>query len=131
MSDKKEKKTKKKLSRTQIIIIVVVVIVICILGYFYNLGTQEELPEELEYQVVSSDTYAREGQECMSYRVAVPAEYSDDQLLAVFDEVTDDDYYLHIIWFYSDPSGADGSMPYDVAMLEQTSKGETPEITRN
>lgn len=84
-----------------------------------------------EYENVSNDEYARDGQKCISYRVAVAADLSDDELSAVFNDLcADDDYYLHTVYFYSDKELADGGDAYDVAMLEETASGSDPVITR-
>lgn len=84
-----------------------------------------------EYTNVSSDTYVRDGKECVSYRVAVADDLSDDDLKTIFEDIThNDDYYLHTVYFYSSEDIAKGGDAYDVAMLEETNAGSDPNITR-
>ena len=84
-----------------------------------------------EYVSGYSDEYVRDGNLCVSYRVSVSPSLTDDELVLVFDDVThDDDYYLHTVFFYDDASLIRGSDLYNVAMLEETSPGAKPEITR-
>lgn len=84
-----------------------------------------------EYTKVSKDTYVRDGNECISYRVAVDKDMSDKDLQKVFDDVTsNDDYYLHTVFFYSNKKLAKGGDAYDVAVLEETESGTDPTLTR-
>ncbi len=80
-----------------------------------------------EYSVVSSSDYVRDGRLCVGYRVAVDADLTEAELNLVFDAVTDDDYYLHTVWFYSDAERA-GVDVFDVAMFEEVAEGQL-EIT--
>lgn len=82
----------------------------------------------IEYIVSDAmQPYVRDEKECMGYRVVVPADASQEQLLDVFDKVTSNDgYYLHTAWFFSDSSLADGGATYDVAMIEEDGEGADP-----
>lgn len=83
-----------------------------------------------DYKVGSTQEYARDGKKCMGYRVAVDSQLSDDELKAIFDDITADDYYLHIVWFFSDVEKASGADPYDIAMMEETDESSEPILTR-
>ena len=78
----------------------------------------------------STQSYARDGKECMGYRVVVPADATEDELLTVFGEVVSGDGYpMHTVWFYSSADLATGGDMYDVAMLEEDSEGASPTVT--
>ena len=79
---------------------------------------------------MSNSEYVRDGKKCIAYRVSVSSDPTDDELTAVFNDVCNDDYYLHTVWFYSSSELASGGNSYDVAMLEETAAGSDPVITR-
>ena len=81
------------------------------------------------YKYIDSQKYVRDGKLCMAYRVVTKKNLSDNDLYKIFYHVCNDNYYLHTIWFYSDPKKA-GNSEYDVAMLDETDRSKWPEITR-
>lgn len=123
---KNEAKAKKK-PKTWVIVLVVI-LVCCLIAAVT--GDDEDEAGAITYTVVSTTEYARDGQECIGYRVAADTDITDDDILAIFEAVADDDYYLHTVWIYSSEELAEGGDAYDVAMAEETAEGETPEITR-
>lgn len=85
----------------------------------------------IEYSVNDTkQTYVRDGKECMGYRVVVPSDATEGDLLTVFNEVVSGDGYpMHTVWFYSSEDLATGGDMYDVAMLEESSEGAAPTVT--
>lgn len=79
------------------------------------------------YHNGSTQTYVRDGNECIAYRVWTNTpinKLSNDQLKAVFhDAAKGDSYYLHTVWFYNDSSTALSGGIYD-ACVEETSAGK-------
>lgn len=79
------------------------------------------------YTTGESSEYVRDGEKCISYRVCAGTDLSEDELLAVYGDVTSgDDYYLHTVWFYST---ADCAGAYDVAQVEELESGSDPVVT--
>lgn len=60
-----------------------------------------------DYEIVSTQSYIRDGQECMGYRVYVKESCKEYESIAY--EVTKDGYYQHTVWFYHSKKDADGS----------------------
>ena len=79
----------------------------------------------VDYEVVSKQEYARDGQKCMAYRVYVSSKPSYSEFQTIFSKVTNDGYYLHTVWFYTSKSDANGSGAADWTM-EQTSQDSIP-----
>lgn len=137
---KKNKPEKKKGSKKKLLLIAAAVVIIGAAalsgnsGNKVNTGTgsaETETVNTPEYENVSNDEYVRDGKQCVSYRVSVSSDLTDDELTAVFNDVCNgDDYYLHTVYFYSNSDIANGGDAYDVAMLEETTAGSDPVITR-
>lgn len=137
---KKNKPEKKKGSKKKLLLIAAAVVIIGAAalsgnsGNKTNTGTgsaETETVNAPEYENVSNDEYVRDGKQCVSYRVSVSSDLTDDELTAVFNDVCNgDDYYLHTVYFYSNSDIANGGDAYDVAMLEETAAGSDPVITR-
>lgn len=91
----------------------------------------EEQKVAVEYtKTDSTQSYVRDGKECMGYRVVIAADATEGDLLTVFNEVVSaDGYPMHTVWFYSSADLATGGDMYDVAMLEESSEGATPTVT--
>lgn len=105
------------------------IVVLVILSMFGGSEENDTLKVP-DYNNVSNSEYSRDGKKCISYRVSISPDVSDDELTAVFNEVCKDDYYLHTVFFYSSDEKADGSDTYDVAMLEENTPDSSPIITR-
>lgn len=135
---KKNKPEKKKGSKKKLLLIAATVVIIGAAAFSGNSGNKSntgsaetETVKTPEYENVSNDEYVRDGKQCVSYRVSVSSDLTDDELTAVFNDVCNgDDYYLHTVWFYSSSELASGGNSYDVAMLEETVAGSDPVITR-
>lgn len=93
-------------------------------------GERVEKLSSVEYAVAEDvQQYAREDLKGASYRVAVPADTSEDELKEVFaDVVSGDGFDVHTVWFYSDERLTDGSAPSDVASAVQETPGTDPAI---
>jgi hypothetical protein len=93
-----------------------------------NVASHEESGD---WEVVSTQSYVRDGQKCMGYRIYVDYDYaSTDIYKDIFLYVTDDDgYYLHTVWIYNIKFRANGSYSADYIM-EQTRQGELPTPVR-
>lgn len=83
------------------------------------------------YRVSNSSEYAAGTEKGKGYRIVVIPPITDEQLLTIFNEVTSsDNYNYHTVWFYaSEDEVIQGA--YTVAMLEQKTKGASPQITRS
>lgn len=120
-----------------IIVAVVVVVVLAISAIVYQISppdsTGKSTPQAEPIEYTKSDamqSYVRDGEECMGYRVAVSSAATEDQLLSVFGEVVaGDGYPMHTVWFYSSVDKAQGGDQYDVAMVEEESAGGDPVVT--
>lgn len=78
----------------------------------------------------ATQSYVRDGEECMGYYAAISQDATDDQLKQAFADITaGDGYYLHTVYFCSDVSKADGT-GFDVAMVEEEAEGAEPVVTR-
>lgn len=134
---KKNKPEKKKGSKKKLLLIAAAVVIIGAAALSGNSGNkantgsaETETVKTPEYENVSNSEYVRDGKKCIAYRVSVSSDPTDDELTAVFNDVCNDDYYLHTVWFYSSSELASGGNSYDVAMLEETAAGSDPVITR-
>lgn len=137
---KKGKSEKKKGSKKKWIVIAAAVVIIGAASLSGNSGNKSdastgsvetETVKTPEYENVSNDEYVRDGKKCIAYRVSVSSDLTDEELTSVFHDVcSGDDYYLHTVWFYSSSEMANGGNSYDVAILEETSSGSDPVITR-
>lgn len=84
-------------------------------------------PAVPSYTTGESSEYVRDGEKCISYRVCAGTDLSEDDLLAVYNDVTNGDgYYLHTVWFYS---SSDCIGAYDVAQVEELESGADPVVT--
>ncbi|MBQ8924057.1 MAG: hypothetical protein IJ053_04610 [Lachnospiraceae bacterium] len=83
--------------------------------------------KDVSYSVISTQSYVRDGKECMGYRVYVAKKPTSSEARTIFGKVTNDKYYLHTVWFYTDRNAAKGN---DVAnwTMEQTSQGSIPTL---
>lgn len=63
----------------------------------------------VNYEIVSTDTYARTPYQGMVYRVYCPEELTAESARQIFDEVSNDGYEIHTVFFYASRSAADGS----------------------
>lgn len=83
------------------------------------------------YKMGEDQLYARDGRDCIAYRVVVDSDISDSELREVYENVIENDgYYLHTVWFYDDEEDADGSNPYTIAEMEEIEEDEVPTINR-
>lgn len=82
---------------------------------------------EIEWEIISTQDYIRDGKECIGYRVYINTKRaSNSQYKEIFNEIiSNDNKYLHTVWFYYDKSAADGSGTADVTM-EQIDKDIIP-----
>lgn len=73
-----------------------------------------------EYSVVNESEYARDGNKCIGYRVEIGDGAAEEDMRAVFNDVTSDDgYYLHTVWFYGLASDVNNIGFYTAGMLEE------------
>lgn len=82
--------------------------------------------EDIKWEIISTQDYIRDNRECIGYRVYINTDKAyDSQYRSIFAEITNDDKYLHTVWFYFSESAADGSGKADVTM-EQIAEDITP-----
>lgn len=90
--------------------------------------------QPVELHTVSHSEYARDGKLCILYRVYTDVskdELTEDVLIAsyrTFIKKNNDNYYLHDIMVYSSSDMADGTNSFDIAEIEELSKGATPVV---
>lgn len=120
---------KKSVKRTAIIcmVIVAIVAVVAIVVMLTKKGGSKSngTKPSVTYQVISQQEYARDGKKCMGYRVFVSGRPSYSDAKAIFEEVTDDSYYLHTVWLFLSKNDASGSGTANWTM-EEVTKGVTP-----
>ena len=109
------------------IIIFVVIAAIYVVATLIRKGSSKssEGQPTISYEVISTQEYVRDGKKCIAYRVYVPSMPSYSDAKRIFETVTNDDYYLHMIWFYVNKSKATGTDSANWTM-EETVKGVTP-----
>lgn len=122
----KNRQSTKKLAKICLIIFCIAAIIVVGASVMKSLGKKTKDPDVF-YEVVSSNEYARDGKKCRAYRVYVKEKPSESDAKAIFEKVTDDKYYLHIVWFYLSREDAKGTDGYDWVM-EQTSQGSIPSL---
>lgn len=84
-------------------------------------------PDVPAYQSIDSSEYARDGKACMGYRVEIGDDATEDEMRAVYEDITaEDSYYLHTVWFYGLASDVVDVGSYTVGMLEEVSAGTSP-----
>ncbi len=111
------------------IVLIAILLLICISCSSEKSDNSQEI-QVPEYVNVSSSEYVQDGKTCCGYRVVVSDNLNDEELEAVFNDVTNDDYHLHTVWFYDDESLASGGDIYNVAMLEEEKEIGQISITR-
>lgn len=118
-------------ARGKKILIGIVIIFIVFLGICYIADSaRNNKIKNAGWKVVSDSHYTRDGKSCIGYRVYLPEDlWSDEDIRTVYHFVTDDDYYMHTVWFYRSEYTAKGSNSAD-AIMEETSPGLPPEIQR-
>ena len=82
------------------------------------------------YSFISADRYISGGKEGRGYRVEISEDASEEEMRAVFADLTSaDDYPLHTVWFYGQAGDVDAIGSYTVGMLEETVPGGVPVFT--
>ena len=122
----KNKQSVRRTFKICIIIFVVIAVVYVVATLIRNASSKSsEKKVSISYEVISTQEYARDGKKCMGYRVFVSGRPSYSDAKAIFEDVTNDNYYLHIVWFFLNKSDAHGK---DIAnwTMEETVKGVTP-----
>lgn len=88
--------------------------------------------QPVDFQYVSQSEYVRDGKKCVLYRVCTDQEGLSKEELAVsfkaFLKKQNDDYYLHDVMLYSSRDIAEGGDAFDLAEMEELSKGSEPVI---
>lgn len=114
-----------------LLVVIVAIIAVVIVNKALGCGDKKEDVSShlvgVDWKIVSTQSYAQDGKECMGYRVYVdPVSGNDDVYRDIFSYVTDGDgYYLHTLWIYDSELGADGSDMAD-HILDQTEPDEIP-----
>lgn len=86
----------------------IIVLVILIIGILQGLLKKPASTSGKGWEVVSTQSYVRDGKECMGYRVYVSSSCSDTKY-SILKAVSNDSYYKHTVWFYHSKLDADGS----------------------
>lgn len=124
-----EKKIANARGKKVLLAFVMVVVMILIISFIADSARNNKI-KNAGWKVVSDSHYTRDGKSCIGYRVYLPEDlWSDEDIRTVYHFVTDDDYYMHTVWFYRSEYTAKGNNSAD-AIMEETSSGLTPEIQR-
>lgn len=112
--------------------IILILLVILISVFSDILNPVEHATSGEDWKVINTQSYIRNNQECIGYRVYVDARSATTKKYkSIFEAVTKDDgYYLHTVWFYFTSIGAKGNSSADVIM-EQTRENELPNPQKN
>lgn len=109
--------------------VVIIFIMILIVSFIVDSARNNKI-KNAGWKIVSDSHYTRNGERCIGYRVYLPDDlWSDEDIRTVYHFVTDDDYYMHTVWFYRSEHTAKGSNSAD-AIMEETSPGLLPKIQR-
>lgn len=71
----------------------------------------------MQYKVVNTSDYVRDGQKCKAYRVVIDKDATDAQMLEVFFKLNKDGYYQHTVWFYGSEQEVEEG-PYTIGMID-------------
>lgn len=83
-----------------------------------------------DYSLIDSSKYARDGKDCIGYRVEIGEGADEEGMRAVFAELSEaDSYYLHTVWFYELASDVEAVGAYTVGVLEEEATGADPTFT--
>lgn len=86
---------------------------------------QIEIPD---YKLINQSDYVRESQKCQGYRIITNTSITDDEIIAIYDEITHDSgYKYHTLWFYENED--DLTIPFATLDDEIESNGN-PSIDR-
>lgn len=77
--------------------------------------------DTIDYEIVSTSEYVNNYEKSKGYRVVVSRTATRSELIEVFEDITDDGYAYHTVWFYSSRSKANGSDFYDIAVIDDDS----------
>ncbi len=111
-------------------IVLVTLILVFAVAFFIDRWNSKHGLDNVDWEIISSQSYVRDGQQCMGYRVYINADDANNSAYrAIFQEVTDDGKYLHTVWFYFIKSHADGTHTANIIM-EETASGVIPTPTK-
>ncbi len=108
------------------IVLVALVLVFAVLFFIDEWNNKHGL-DNVDWEIVSRQSYVRDGKQCIGYRVYIDARDAKNSVYnAIYREITKDDgKYLHTVWFYFVKSSANGGRSADVTM-EETRPGIIP-----
>ena len=87
-------------------------------------------PDVPDYRLIDSSEYSRDGKDCVGYRVEIAEDASEEDMRAVFSELSAADaYYLHTVWYYGLASDVETIGSYTVGQLEEVAEGSEPVFT--
>ena len=116
--------------RKRVLIGLAIIFIISLMIGFIVDSTRNNKIKNAGWEIISSSYYTCDNERCIGYRVYLPADlWSNDDIRTVYRFVTDDDYYMHTVWFYRSKNAADGTHSAD-ATMEELRPGLTPEIQR-
>ena len=124
-----EKKIANAKGKKILLVVAMVFAIILIISFIADSARNSKI-KNAGWKIVSDEHYTRNGERCIGYRVYLPDDlWSDEDIRSVYHFVTDDDFYMHTVWFYHSEYSAKGSNSAD-AISEETSPGMPPEIQR-
>lgn len=80
--------------------------------------------EAIDYKIVTSEDLAAKEH---TYRIIVDTSATEEQLVAIYNELNDSKYEELTLWFYSSQEAVDTG-PYDLAMIERIGNTTEPTI---
>lgn len=122
-----EKKNVNVRGKRILLAVAIVFSIILIISFIADSARNNKI-KNAGWEIVSDEHYTRNVERCIGYRVYIPDDlWSDEDIRSVYHFVTDDDYYMHTVWFYRSEYSAKGNNSAD-AIMEETSHGKIPEI---
>lgn len=88
----------------------------------------KEEAKTIEYEVLTEEDISYADVKRVAFRVIVSPDATDEQLIAIFNEVDEKKYDDVTVWFLKDKSEMDTG--YSIAMIERTEKNGEIKITK-
>lgn len=127
--EKKIEQNNKKNRKKVLLAFAIIVLIILACSFASDYRNNKKIYNS-DWEVVSRTNYVRAGKECIGYRVYLPNEvWNDHAMHLIYKKLTDDDYYMHTVWFYRSKHSSNGSNLAD-AIMEETNPGSYPFIQK-
>lgn len=80
------------------------------------------------YSLINQSDYVRDGEKCQGYRIVASPDITDEEIIAIYDEITSDSKYkYHTLWFYENEN--DLTIPF-ATLDDEIENDNQPSIDR-